>query len=97
MSQIMDLLRGPVVGVVFMIILLAGIILITAFAALVAQFGLLLRWKPQQTPPRDQESAKQSVPDERSKSSRTQGSPQEVASEPDPGEIIDAEWWPVGN
>jgi hypothetical protein len=97
MSQIMDLLRGPVIGVIFMIILLAGILLITAFAALVAQFGLLLRWKLQQIPPRDQEPVRQTVPDERSKPTRMQVSPQVVANEPDPGEIIDAEWWPEGN
>jgi hypothetical protein len=46
MSQIMDLLRGPAFGVVFMIILLAGVIIVTAFAALIAQMSLLLRMKP---------------------------------------------------
>jgi hypothetical protein len=49
MSELMDLLRGPALGVVFMIILLAGVLLITAFAALMAQMGLLFRMKPWNT------------------------------------------------
>ena len=49
MSELMDLLRGPALGVVFMIILLAGVLLITAFAALIAQMGLLFRMKPWNT------------------------------------------------
>ena len=32
MSQLMDLLRGPALGVILMIILLAGVLIITAFA-----------------------------------------------------------------
>ena len=43
MSQWMDLLRGPVLGVIVMIILLAGALIITAFAALIAQMSLLFR------------------------------------------------------
>ena len=46
MSQLMDLLRGPALGVIVMIILLAGAIIITAFAALIAQMSLLFRLKP---------------------------------------------------
>jgi hypothetical protein len=46
---LMDLLRGPALGVIFMIILLAGTIIITAFAALIAQMSLLLRLKPWNT------------------------------------------------
>jgi hypothetical protein len=49
MSQGLDLLRGPVLGVIGMIMLLAGVILITAFAALIAQMSLLLRLKPWNT------------------------------------------------
>jgi hypothetical protein len=45
MSKFMDLLRGPALGVIIMIILLAGAIIITAFAALIAQMSLLLRLK----------------------------------------------------
>ena len=36
MSQLMDLLRGPALGVIVMIILMAGVLIITAFAALIA-------------------------------------------------------------
>ena len=43
MFELMDLLRGPALGVIIMIILLAGVLLITAFAALMAQMGLLFR------------------------------------------------------
>jgi len=50
MSQLIDLLRGPVLGVVFMILLLAGVIIVTAFAALIAQLSLLLRLKPWNIP-----------------------------------------------
>jgi len=46
MSSIMELLRAPALGVVVMIIFLGGAILISAFAALAAQFSLLLRLKP---------------------------------------------------
>jgi hypothetical protein len=46
MSQIMDLLRGPAFGVIVMIILMAGILIITAFAALIAQMSLLFRLRP---------------------------------------------------
>jgi hypothetical protein len=49
MSQLMDLLRGPALGVIVMIILLAGAIIITAFAALIAQMSLLLRLRPWNT------------------------------------------------
>ena len=40
MSQLMDLLRGPALGVIVMIILMAGVLIITAFAALSAQMSL---------------------------------------------------------
>jgi len=49
MSQLMDLLRGPALGVIVMIILLAGAIIFTAFAALIAQMSLLFRLKPWNT------------------------------------------------
>jgi hypothetical protein len=56
MSQGLDLLRGPVLGVIAMIMLLAGVILITAFAALIAQMSLLLRLKPWNTSEKRTES-----------------------------------------
>ena len=46
MSQIMDLLRGPALVVIAVIILLAGVMLFTTFATLVAQKTLLFRLKP---------------------------------------------------
>ncbi len=46
MSQVMGLLRGPALVVIAMIILLAGFILFTAFAALIAQMALLFKLKP---------------------------------------------------
>jgi len=46
MSQFMDLLRGPALGVIAMILLLAVILIITAFAALMAQMSLLIRLRP---------------------------------------------------
>jgi hypothetical protein len=68
MSELMDLLRGPALGVVFMIILLAGVLLITAFAALMAQMGLLFRmksWNTSETFPKNQESETGVGPDKR--------------------------------
>ena len=49
MSQLMDLLRGPALGVIVMIILMAGVLIITAFAALIAQMSLLFRLRPWNT------------------------------------------------
>ena len=48
MKEILEALRVPALGVVIMIILLGGAVVITAFAALIAQMGLLLRMRPQQ-------------------------------------------------
>jgi hypothetical protein len=39
----MELLRGPVLGIVMVILFLAGGLILAAFAALVAQMGLFLR------------------------------------------------------
>jgi hypothetical protein len=57
MKEILEALRGPALGVVVMIILLAGVLVITALAALIAQIGLFMRFRPQQafTPPADRE------------------------------------------
>jgi hypothetical protein len=49
MSQVMGLLRGPALVVIAMIILLAGVLLFTAFAALIAQRTLLFKLKPWNT------------------------------------------------
>ena len=48
MKEILEALRGPALGVVIMIILFGGVVVITSFAALIAQVGLLLRMRPQQ-------------------------------------------------
>jgi hypothetical protein len=59
MKEIVEALRGPALGVVFMIILLGGVVVITAFAALIAQVGLLLRLRPQQISNQPAESERQ--------------------------------------
>ena len=46
MSQIMDLLRGPALVVIAIILLLAGGLLFTAFVVLIAQRTLLFKLKP---------------------------------------------------
>ena len=46
MSHVMDLLRGPALVVIAMIILLAGGLLFTAFAAMIAQRTLLFKLRP---------------------------------------------------
>lgn len=48
MSEILEVFRGPVLGLIFVIIALAGIIVTAAFAALIAQMGLLLRMRTQE-------------------------------------------------
>lgn len=88
MNSILDNLRGPALGVVVMIFALAGVIVITAFAALIAQVSLLLRLRPWQTQP----AAKpQSVADSPVTYS-THGSPKRSVREPDEEEVIDGEW-----
>jgi hypothetical protein len=72
MVQLMDLLRGPVFWVVILIILFAGAILFTAFAALIAQICLLLRLKPWNAPQR-QTDQMGSYHDERSASQNSTG------------------------
>jgi len=64
MSQLMDLLRGPALGVIGMIILMAGVLIITAFAALIAQMSLLLRLRPWNTSEKRSETGKEGYPQE---------------------------------
>jgi len=106
MSQFMDLLRGPALGVVFMIFLLAGVIIVTAFAALIAQMSLLLRLKPWNTSeksnsgqPSDERSTVKST-HQRATAPERQRSPSEhprrgqvVVFEPNANEVVDAVWW----
>ena len=64
MSQLMDLLRGPALGVISMIILVAGVLIITAFAALIAQMSLLFRLRPWNTSEKRSETGKEGCPQE---------------------------------
>ena len=64
MSQLMDLLRGPALGVIVMIILMAGVLIITAFAALIAQMSLLFRLRPWNTSEKRSETGKEGYPQE---------------------------------
>ena len=51
MSEILEVFRGPVLGLIFVIFALAGIIVTAAFAALIAQMGLLLRMRTREPQP----------------------------------------------
>ena len=105
MSQLMDLLRGPALGVISMIILMAGVLIITAFAALIAQMSLLFRLKPWNTSEKRSETGKEGYPQEsyeqrssarenqQASSQSRQRSPQVVVVEPNTNEVIDAVWW----
>jgi hypothetical protein len=105
MSQLMDLLRGPALGVISMIILMAGVLIITAFAALIAQMSLLFRLRPWNTSEKRSETGKEGYPQEtyeqrssarenqRASSQSRQRSPQVVVVEPNANEVIDAVWW----
>ena len=106
MNHIMDLLRGPAMGVILMIFLLAGVILVTASAALIAQVGLVLRLKPWNTPQQggnqrgpaaaENMSKEQSYvgnPHKNASFTDNQPSPQMAVTQQDTGEVIDADWW----
>ena len=105
MSQLMDLLRGTALGVISMIILMAGVLIITAFAALIAQMSLLFRLKPWNTSEKRSETGKEGYPQEsyeqrssarenqQPSSQSRQRSPQVVVVEPNANEVIDAVWW----
>ncbi|MBI4927566.1 MAG: hypothetical protein HY835_07360 [Anaerolineae bacterium] len=87
MHSLLDILRGPAVGVVIMIIALAGVIVVTAFAALIAQVGLLMRLRPWQPQPAVKAQA---VNQHASQSTRR--SPRYSVREPDESEAIDPDW-----
>ena len=105
MSQLMDLLRGPALGVISMIILMAGVLIITAFAALIGQMSLLFRLLPWNASEKRSETGKEGYPQEsyeqrssarenqRASSQSRQRSPQVVVVEPNANEVIDAVWW----
>ena len=105
MFELMDLLRGPALGVIIMIILLAGVLLITAFAALMAQMGLLFRMRSWNTSEKQSErmgsGTRQPGPNGYSSSVRDNQqsspayrtrTPQVVVLEPDANEVVDAVW-----
>jgi hypothetical protein len=99
MSQLMNLVRGPALGVVVMILLLAGVLIVTAFAALIAQMSLQLRLKPWNTS--DKSSSRETSDEQgtvkgkpqRATGSEHQDSPQVVVIEPNVSEVVDAVWW----
>lgn len=108
MSQLMDLLRGPALGVIGMIILMAGVLIITCFAALIAQMSLLFRLKPWNTSEKHvertgSETGKGSNPQgafehctthENRPESTSHGerSSRVVVVEPDSNEVVDGIW-----
>ena len=94
MKEILEGLRGPVLGMVMVILFLAGTLVVAAFAALVAQMSLLLRLRPR-------ESARQASPRNGSDvagarqaaSSSTYPSPRSAVSERPNEDVVDAVWW----
>ena len=89
MNSILDILRGPALGVIFMIFALAGVIVITAFAALIAQVSLLMRLRPWQAQPAAKPQAVPDLP----LSYSTSRSPKRSVHDQEEGDVIDAEWW----
>lgn len=96
MKEIVEGLRGPMFGVVFVIIALAGTIVVAAFAALVAQMSLLLRLRPRESTNRAPTNEGYRVSEtQRPYSARTSRSPKDSALEQDTEEIVDGIWWQV--
>lgn len=96
MKEIVDGLRGPALGVIFVIIAIGGTMVVAAFAALVAQMSLLLRLRPLENDTRRQTQNGYRVAESRQTSTSTRyGSPQDVGFEPASGEVIDGVWWQV--
>ncbi len=87
MHSLLDILRGPALGVVLMIFALAGVIVITAFAALIAQVGLLMRLRPWQPQP-----VAKPLAENRPVSYSTRRSLRHSVREPDEYEAIDPDW-----
>ncbi len=82
MHSIFEFLRGPALVVVIMILLISGLIVSTAFAALIAQVSLLLRLRPRWSQP---------VAAEQNSSSDTRP-PRRSVWDPDEEEVVDGEW-----
>lgn len=96
MKEIVEGLRGPALGVVFVIIALAGTIVVAAFAALVAQMSLLLRLRPRETNPNTQTNNSYRVAESRQSSpSKLYRSPKVSGSEQINADVIEGVWWQV--
>jgi hypothetical protein len=96
MKEIVDGLRGPAMGVVFVIIVIGGTMVVAAFAALVAQMGLLLRMRPRENDNRTQTHNGYRVAESRQSSNANRyGSPKDSGYEPSSGEVVDGIWWQV--
>ena len=91
MKEFLEGLRGPVLGLVVMIIALAGIVTTAAFAALIAQISLFLRLRSRENQPRQPGSP--AVGPRRSVLSTLSRSPKDSVYEPRQEEVVDAVWW----
>ena len=89
MKELLEGLRGPALGLVIMILVLAGMIVTAAFAALVAQMSLLLRLRPRE----NQQTGSGAIRSPQSAASLASNSPKVSVIEPKTEEIIDAVWW----
>jgi hypothetical protein len=76
-------------GVIFVIIALAGVVVVTAFAALIAQVSLLLRLRPWQP----QAVTKAQTEPEAPHSYDPQRSPSRSVREHEESDVVDADWW----
>jgi hypothetical protein len=89
MKEILEGMRGPVLGLIVMIIALAGIVTTAAFAALIAQISLFLRLRSHQ--PR--QAGSPAVEPHRSALSTLSRSPKDSVYEPRQEDVVDAVWW----
>lgn len=95
MNEIVEGLRGPALGVVVLIIILAGTIVTAAFAALIAQMSLLMRLRSQgavQTRANSDHTNKV-VETRRSPSSSFRRSPRNSVIEQANEEVVEGVWW----
>ena len=94
MKEILEGLRGPVLGMVMVILFLAGTIVVAAFAALVAQMSLLLRLRPRE---RTRQASPRNGPDvagaRQAAYSSTYPSPRSAVYERPNEDVVDAVWW----
>lgn len=95
MKEIVEGLRGPALGVVVLIIILAGILVTAAFAALIAQMSLLMRLRSQDAAQTraNSDRANQAVETRRSPSPSFHRSPRNSVIEPANEEVVDGVWW----